>query len=203
MFIHPLRVFDSVEWVGQKIVVCLQGMEKETTEILDQFGISNYKLVEGGKTRQESVNLGLECVRTSSVITHNAAVALVTRDLIEQLQFFDEDCVTTAMPQKFNLARGDEWAHEIMDKEGMFVIDSPQIFKTEVLKSCHKKALEEGLNFNSDSGLMIHYGHTVRLVSGSSRNFKITTPTDLAFAEFLLSSPSLAPVQPMVHRHVS
>lgn len=195
MFIRPLRVFDSVDWIGQKIVVHPRGMAQKTGDILDQFGISNCKLVEGGKTRQESVSRGLKLVQSPSVVTHNAAVALVSSDLIEQLGTFDEDCVTTAMPLKFNLAHGDKWVHEIVDKEGISVIDSPQVFKTEVLRSCHKKASEDGFNFNSDAGLMIHYGRTVLLVPGSSQNFKITTPIDLAFAEFLLDSPPIGLTQ--------
>lgn len=188
MFIHSLRVFESVAWIGRKIIVHPFGMKDVTTESLELYGIDNYLLVEGGATRQASVRHGLEKVRTATVITHNAAVALVTRDLIEQLEGFEGDCATTAMSQKFNLARGQSRAREVVDKEGLFVIDSPQIFKTETLRECHRKAKEAEIHFNSDTGLLLHFGKEVSLLPGNSWNFKITTPIDLAFAEFLLNS---------------
>lgn len=196
MLIHPLRIFDSIPWIGRKIILYPPGKEDYTRSILDKYEIFNYELVEGGSSRQESVRRGLERVTTEKLVTHNAAVALVSRALVEQLLSVETDCVTTAMPQQHNLVKGGAWAEEAVSRTNLQIIDSPQLFKTEVLRSCHTRAAEDGVAAFSDAELLLHYRYRVHLLKGTQRNFKITTPLDHALAELLLERPELCPATP-------
>jgi 2-C-methyl-D-erythritol 4-phosphate cytidylyltransferase len=119
VFIHPLSVFEKIPQVGQKIIVHEPSQRDRVATLLTQFGISNSVLVAGGSTRQESVRNGLERVRTSRVVVHNAVVALVTRKLIENVITTDGDCVTTATEIQDNLVRGADFAFEPVDRKAL------------------------------------------------------------------------------------
>jgi 2-C-methyl-D-erythritol 4-phosphate cytidylyltransferase len=192
LIVHPLRTFQNIEWIGQLIVVHGQGQAAHVTDILNRFSIQNCVLVEGGPTRQESVRLGLSRVRTPRVIIHNAAVALVEQSAIELVASVNGDCITTATRLEVNIVCGDDFAEKALPKERLSVINSPQCFVTSVLKNCHQRATEAQMEFASETELMLHYNHSVRLVRGTPRNFKITTPIDLMVAEAMLAQVRLS-----------
>lgn len=187
---HSLMEFERVLWIGKKIIVHPRDWETQTISILKEFGITNYTLVEGGNTRQESVANGLQYTTTDRIITHNAAVALVTTSHIERLKDSIDDCVTTATPLQHNLVAGDSWAQEPLPRTNLKVINSPQSFDRKVITHCHNLAHNEGIQTQSDAELLLNYGYKVRLVEGDARIFKITTPIDFALAELFLTKPN-------------
>ena len=193
MLIHPLMVFQQIPQIGQKIIVHEASQRDRVAALLKQYGISNWVLTAGGDTRQESVRHGLEHVKTPRVVVHNAVVALVTRKLIENVIAVDCDCVTTGTRLQDNLVRGGEFALEPIDRKELRIINSPQSFRTEVLRECHGRALQEGVQTSSDCELMLKYHRQVRLVPGTASNFKITTMLDFALAQTLLEHPELCP----------
>jgi 2-C-methyl-D-erythritol 4-phosphate cytidylyltransferase len=192
MIVHPLRVYRDRPWIGRLIVVHGHDQRETLTRILDEYGVTNWIPVEGGATRQESVRLGLAHVTTRRVVVHNAAVALVTAETIEQVIAVDADCVTTTTPVETNLVRGEDTAEVMVSRVGLKVINSPQCFVTDVLRGCHARAAAEGLSFGSEAELMLFFRKTVRLVPGPARNFKITTAHDLLVAEAILASDRVA-----------
>jgi 2-C-methyl-D-erythritol 4-phosphate cytidylyltransferase len=193
MLLHPLAVFDQMPQIGQKIIVHEPSQRDRVGALLEQYGIRNCVLTAGGNTRQESVRRGIERVQTARVVLHNAVVALVTRKLIENVIAVNCDCVTTGTELQDNLVRGGEFALEPVNRKELRIINSPQSFRTAVLRECHARALQEGVQTNSDCELMLKYHRQVRLVPGTFRNFKITTELDLALAETLLEHPELCP----------
>jgi 2-C-methyl-D-erythritol 4-phosphate cytidylyltransferase len=46
--------------------------------------------------------------------------------------------------------------------------------------------MEYNAMFTDDASVVEIYGHSISLVDGDSRNIKLTTPNDLAYAEWLL-----------------
>lgn len=188
VFIHPLLVFERIPAIGRKIIVCQPDCAGATAEALTRHGITNWELTDGGATRQESVRRGLARVTTDRVVIHNAAVALITCDLVRNVIDIDEDCVITATPLEINVVRGDEYAETSVDRRRLKAINTPQSARTAVSRECHARAARDGLSFSSETELMLHFGLKVRLVPGSPHSFKITTRLDLALAEVLLRS---------------
>ena len=186
VIVRPLRVFKSLPWVRQIIVVHSAEHRERMHEVLQDYGLEDCTLVEGGATRQESVLRGLALVATPRVIVHNAAVALVTRVEIERVAEIDADCVTTTTPLEVNIVRGEDLAEVAVPRKHLKVINSPQSFRTDVLRECHQSAAAHGLKFASETELMLHFKKTVRLVPGPITNFKITTALDLMVAQALL-----------------
>lgn len=186
ILIHGLEVFERLDFVGTKYIVCAPDQRSRTDDVLGEYGISNYVLVDGGQSRADSVCNGLRRVQRERMITHNAVMPFVTEALIARVAAEDYDCVTTATPLEYNLCEGDEFAERIVPRERLRLINTPQSFRTQVFRDCHERARQEGYVPNSDTELMLHYGRTVKLVPGIEQNFKITTPLDLAVAEMIL-----------------
>jgi len=186
ILIHGLEVFERVECVGTKYIVCAGDQKDRMEKTLREYHISNFVLVEGGEYRAASVYNGLSRVQSERVITHNAVMPFVEERLIRQVASEDHDCVTTVTPLEYNLCEGDEFGERIIPRQRLKLINTPQSFRTKVFLQCHERARQEGYVAASDTELMLHYGRTVRFVPGTERNFKITTPLDLAVAEMIL-----------------
>ncbi len=203
LIVHPLRAIARRPWLATLIIVHGPGQRDILQQILNDHGFTGCQLVEGGATRQESVRRGLAQVSTRRVIVHNAAVALVTGETLDSVAAIDDDCVTTTLPFDLSLVRGEDQAHEVIPRSDLKIINSPQSFRTDVLRECHARAVTEGKAFASEAELMMHYGKKVRLIPGPARNFKITTPLDLMLAEVLLAREALAGQQPGQHHAVA
>jgi 2-C-methyl-D-erythritol 4-phosphate cytidylyltransferase len=193
VMVHALEVYDCVPFVGRKIIVHDPVDANRITEIIQDAGISNCVLTPGGATRQESVRRGIACAATQRVLTHNAAVPFLNEEMIERALAVDADCVSTATEVKDSLVRVDGGDLLPIPRAGLRIVNSPQAFKTAALHEAHESALAAGKLFTSDTELMLHFGKSVRLVSGPSWSFKITDRVDLALAETILARPDLFP----------
>ncbi len=71
----------------------------------------------------------------------------------------------------------------VVDREAYRLVQTPQVFRAQLLKEAYRQAYQP--SFTDDASVVEHMGHTVTLVEGERRNIKITTPTDLALAEYL------------------
>jgi len=125
ILIHGLEVFERLDYIGTKYVVCGHDQKDRTDEVLREHGISHYVLVEGGDSRADSVCNGLRHVRRERVITHNAVMPFVTESLIARVAAEDYDCVTTATPLEYNLCEGDAFAERIVPRSRLKLINTP------------------------------------------------------------------------------
>jgi 2-C-methyl-D-erythritol 4-phosphate cytidylyltransferase len=64
---------------------------------------------------------------------------------------------------------------------------TPQGFRFRVLKRAFEDATAEGFLGTDEASLLERLGQPVHVVMGSANNIKITTPADLALAEFFIS----------------
>jgi len=193
VMVHSLEVFDGIPSIGRKIIVHEPAETERITLILEKYRISNWIMIPGGSTRQESVRRGLGLATTSRILTHNAAVPFVTPEMIAQVIAIDADCVTTATEVLNNMVRTDGETMLPVPRKGLRVVNSPQSFRAAAFRNAHETAAAEGKQFNSDAELMLHYGHVPQLVPGPAWSFKITDRVDLALAETILTRPDLFP----------
>src|SRR5438309_832096 len=79
---------------------------------------------------------------------------------------------------------------ETVDRRSLVAIQTPQVFRRELLLEAHEAAVRDGFTGTDDASLVERLGHPVFPVPGDPRNLKITTPDDLALAEaFLAAQP--------------
>ncbi len=74
-----------------------------------------------------------------------------------------------------------------LNRNILWAIQTPQVFPYNSLFTAYEKAMKEGFYSTDDAALVERYGGRIKVVMGSYKNIKITTPEDLAIAEFLIS----------------
>ncbi|MBI3456677.1 MAG: 2-C-methyl-D-erythritol 4-phosphate cytidylyltransferase [Candidatus Rokubacteria bacterium] len=150
-------------------------------------------VVAGGAERQESVARGLDAVPldASWIIVHDGVrpcitPRLVTRVLAEARQ---HGAAVAALPIAETVKRAsDGWVKETVDRDGLWAIQTPQVFRAALLREAHRHAAAEGILGTDDAALVEHLGVRVRVVPGLPGNVKITRPGDLPLVRALLGS---------------
>ncbi len=170
-----------------------------TADLLARFGSAKIlRIVPGGKKRQDSVLNGLAAISDASclVVIHDGARPLVAPETVAAaIQALDGvDGVVVGVPARDTIkqtvaAAGDYRVAQTLDRAGLWIIQTPQVFLYESLKPALERAKKEGFFGTDDASVIERYGGSVRIIAGSSRNIKITTPEDLLIAEAFLSMP--------------
>jgi 2-C-methyl-D-erythritol 4-phosphate cytidylyltransferase len=74
---------------------------------------------------------------------------------------------------------------EVADRSRLYGAQTPQIFKSELLKEAYNQAFDE--NFTDDASVVEKYGKSLSYVIGERLNMKITTQEDLILASAVFS----------------
>ncbi|MDH6097818.1 2-C-methyl-D-erythritol 4-phosphate cytidylyltransferase [Anabaenopsis sp. FSS-46] len=151
------------------------------------------EFIPGGSSRQESVYNGLQALPDTAehVLIHDGARCLVTPDLLNSCAQAIQECsgLIAAVPVKDTIKVVDK--HGIIqttpDRQQLWAAQTPQGFNVNLLKQCHAQGLRQGWEVTDDAALFERCGIEVRIVPGEETNLKVTTPQDLAMAEFILS----------------
>jgi 2-C-methyl-D-erythritol 4-phosphate cytidylyltransferase len=69
-----------------------------------------------------------------------------------------------------------------VEREGLWLTQTPQAFARALLWEAHEKARRDGVVGTDDAVLVERLGMTVAMVHGLGQNLKITTPEDLQTA---------------------
>jgi 2-C-methyl-D-erythritol 4-phosphate cytidylyltransferase len=76
---------------------------------------------------------------------------------------------------------------ETLNREELWHIQTPQVFRYGWLVAAHKHAKNENWEVTDDAALIERMGYSVSVVEGSCFNIKITRPDDLIFGEAILN----------------
>jgi 2-C-methyl-D-erythritol 4-phosphate cytidylyltransferase len=142
----------------------------------------------GGARRQDSVAAGLAKAEDFEwVLIHDAARPLLTEELIRKgLEAARETGATAAaVPVTDTIKRTDEkgFVIETPPRSRLWAVQTPQIFRTDILKDAYLKYRGEATD---DASIVEQAGYKVKLYTGSYNNIKITTPLDFKMAEVML-----------------
>lgn len=171
--------------------------------------------VAGGKTRQDSVRLGLEAIakyNPQKVLIHDAARPMVDAriisDVINALDDTSGVIPAFSVPDTIKKCKNGKITATI-PRDDLMLAQTPQGFVFEEIFDAHSKCLslvvdslsQESLNdkrqtindkripnFTDDASLFEHLGKEVKIVAGSQNNFKITTENDLKKAEIIMGA---------------
>ncbi len=158
----------------QVIIVCPPGDEEYVKEMLRGFRCT---VIAGGKSRQHSVANGLKEVLGECVLVHDAARCFVDGGVIERVLggLKTADAVVPCVRPKSTIRT----AEKTLDRAELYEVQTPQGFKTELLKKAHAKALADGFSGTDDISLVERMGLSPLIVEGSYANIKITTEEDM------------------------
>jgi 2-C-methyl-D-erythritol 4-phosphate cytidylyltransferase len=138
------------------------------------------------------VRNGLEALPedVDTVVIHDAARPLVSRELIEQVIALARSGTgaIAALPATDTIHVVDDQGRIVQTPERavLWQAQTPQAFPRAVIESAHRQALQERLPATDDAALVVRYGGAVQVVKGEPHNLKITVPADVEFAEALL-----------------
>lgn len=160
------------------------------------------KIVKGGKTRQESVYNSLKNIEINDgygkILIHDAVRPFFKKDDIDRL--FDvaekngnailavkaKDTIRQANPVLNSEKQVNIVSNGILDREKIWMVQTPQIFEFSILKKAYDFAIEKNFEATDDAMIMEYFGEKIFIAEGSYENFKITTDFDFKIAEMMI-----------------
>lgn len=156
------------------------------------------KVVAGGRRRQDSVWQGLKVVpgNVELVLVHDGARPFVSPAIISRCVAAARKmgAAVPAIPIADTVKRGAASSGtrrltcvaETLPRETLWQVQTPQVFRRDLLLAAYRHALRRRLTATDDAALVEAMGHSVALVEGDEVNIKITTPHDLRIARLLV-----------------
>lgn len=198
---YSLRAFED-SFIDEIVIVAAKDeISYCKQEIVERFGFKKVSAVtEGGAERYHSVAYGLRAIRDCDVVfIHDGARPFIDEAMLTRLF----DAVSTygtaiaGMPVKdtVKIADADGFAASTPDRNLVWQMQTPQTFAYRPILEAYEKLLAEesdgqgsaSLHITDDAMVMETFGSLkVKLVEGSYRNIKITTPEDMKIAQALL-----------------
>jgi 2-C-methyl-D-erythritol 4-phosphate cytidylyltransferase len=182
----------SISWIG---IIGQPADRADLDRILGNISISKpVQFIQGGSTRQESVYNGLQGLPAEAerVLIHDGARCLATPDLLDRCAAVLATCpgLIAAVTVKDTIKVVDKMGIvlDTPDRANLWAAQTPQGFEVKLLKACHEEGRTLGWEVTDDAALFEKCNLPVTIVPGEETNLKITTPVDLAIAEFILRS---------------
>jgi len=190
MIARTVRNFQECDAVSEIVIVTREDLIVPISNLCK--AMSKVKaVVLGGKSRQESVHLGLNALgsKVKLAAVHDGARPLITWQVIDRTirAANTYGAAAPAIPVKDTIKVVEGRAvKSTPDRSTLFAVQTPQVFDFDLLRGALKKAEQDGAQITDDCSAVERMGFTVKIVEGDERNIKITTPMDLKIAEMLL-----------------
>ncbi|MDN3296201.1 2-C-methyl-D-erythritol 4-phosphate cytidylyltransferase [Streptomyces ficellus] len=199
MLIHAVRAMAASRAVSLVVVVAPPEGAAEVKNLLDAHALperTDYLVVPGGETRQESVRLGLDALPDdiATVLVHDAARPLVPVDTVDAVIEAVRDGAVAVVPavpladtvkQVEPREKGEpEPVLATPDRAALRAVQTPQGFARDTLLRAHRTVTG---NVTDDASMVEQLGEPVVVVPGHEEAFKVTRPLDLVLAEAVLA----------------
>ncbi len=188
---YTLSAFENSSIITDIILVTGKDeIEYCKTEIVEKYDFKKVcKIVAGGKERYHSVHEGIQAIDDAEyVFIHDGARPFVNSEIIQRAYEAVKEykaCVA-AMPVKdtIKIADENEFAVQTPDRKRVWQMQTPQTFEYHLIKDAYERLLIEEPEGITDDAMVVETmtDCRVKLVEGSYRNIKITTPEDLEIA---------------------
>ena len=190
MILRTVRTFQECDAISEIVIVTREDLLIPITNLCRDM--SKVKaVVRGGKSRQESVGLGLNALssRVKLAAIQDGARPLITWEVIDRTVRAANSygAAAPAVPVKdtIKVVEG-RVVKNTPDRSTLFAVQTPQVFDFDLLRGALKKAKQDGAAVTDDCSAVELLGMSVKIVEGDERNIKVTTPMDLKIAEMLL-----------------
>ena len=186
---HTIKKFLDAEAQLEVIIVIHPSWKNELNDLLlHYFPEKKFQIAEGGETRFQSVKNGLRLITEEGlVMIHDAARPLVSVQTISRCmtETFRAGSAIPVLPLSESIRRVELYDSFQVNRNDYRLVQTPQCFMSAKIKAAYEIDFME--NFTDDASVYEYAGHNVNLVEGNPENIKITLPSDLHYAEFLLS----------------
>jgi len=192
---HTWQRFANAKCIDEIILVVRDGMQPAFQEIAEKFSLNKpFRLVVGGKERQDSVWNGLEAVSpdTEIVAIQDAARPCTSEALIEATIAAARETgaavAAQAIIDTIKESADGKTIDRTLDRSRLWAVQTPQTFRVEIIKRALAEVRKRGLSVTDDTAACDVIGQPVRLVVTPQPNPKVTRPEDLPYISLLLQN---------------
>jgi 2-C-methyl-D-erythritol 4-phosphate cytidylyltransferase len=192
---YSLEVLEASALVDRVCLVVSSASVPRARDLVRERGWRKVvAVVGGGAERQDSVRAGLEAIgECDYVLVHDAARPLLTERLIDDglAAATRWGAALAATPLRDTLKRvaGDAAGGrvvETVDRSGLWAAQTPQVFRTQLLRAAYDAVGPAAGAFTDDAALVAAAGYPVYVYPGDAANVKVTLPEDVPIVEALL-----------------
>jgi 2-C-methyl-D-erythritol 4-phosphate cytidylyltransferase len=191
--VHTWQTFDAATCINEIILVVRDGMQPAFEELAKQFQLrKKFRLVAGGKERQDSVWNGLEAVSsgTEIVAIQDAARPCTSEQLIAATLEAARETGAAVAAQPVTDTIKESADGKIIartpDRSKLWAVQTPQSFRLEIIRRALSEVRRKGLLVTDDTAACELIGQPVRLIASTAPNPKVTRPEDLPYLDMLL-----------------
>lgn len=199
---YALKAFEDSFIDSIILVASEEDQEYCQKEIIEKYHFHKIKkIVAGGKERYHSVANGVMAAEPCDYLfIHDGARPFITQDMLQRLldAVQKSNACVAGMPVKdtIKIADADGYIETTPKRDLVWMIQTPQVFSYEMISKAYALLLKEedsliakGISITDDAMVVeTLLGKKVKLVEGSYKNIKITTPEDISVAEGFLQA---------------
>lgn len=206
VFIHSLDVLLRATAVARVVVVTREDIMQPIREMVRELPLQKpVDVVAGGVERQDSVAHGIRFLGgdADEILIHDAARPLLTVGIIEKTleaarRHGAAVCASRAT-DTLKRAEPDGRVRETLDRSEIWLMQTPQIFKRDLIERAMRHVQEKGIAITDDASAVEALGEPVHLVESLEPNLKITRPMDWDLAGYLLQAEQRRDLRAAVH----
>jgi 2-C-methyl-D-erythritol 4-phosphate cytidylyltransferase len=189
VFAHSAAAFLESGVADYYIVVA---RDQAQSIALSAYAPTPAQFVIGGKERQDSVRNALAALPAdiAYVFIHDCARPLVRAEQLVGLHKIvrKENAVVLAHRATDTIKQHSDTGHlKNLDRDRLWAMETPQVFARELIDEAYAKVAAKKRRITDDAAAVEFLKHPVALLENTHPNPKLTTPADLAYAEFLLA----------------
>lgn len=192
LIVYTIKTFQKNKLIDKIIVAAEPDYFNLLLGLANKYKFTKLKLiVEGGATRQDSVYnalLSAEANQDDFIVVHDAARALLSDEILTNAvnTAKEKGNALVCIKAKDTLIKGKQTVVEYLNRDEVYYVQTPQIFKYKDLIKAMNKAYKEKFAGTDESMLVERIGKKINIVEGSVFNFKVTTKEDLEFFKKLV-----------------
>lgn len=195
VLMRTLRVFHEADEDMRIILVLPADQQEYWQQLCREYHFTlSHQVATGGETRFHSVQNGLALVPVDAdgvVGVHDGVRPFVSVEVIRRCYegARQHGAVVPVVPVvetvRQLLPEGDSLT---VDRNQYRLVQTPQTFRIPLLKEAFQQPYQPA--FTDDASVVEALGYRIALVEGNRENIKLTTPSDIRFAESLLTCNS-------------
>ena len=185
LIVYTLEVFQKNKLIDEIIIPVDPSYFNLLEKLKKKYRLDKIKsIIPGGKERQDSVYkavLSLKANKDDLIVVHDAVRPLLPSKILT-------DAINTAKKKgnavvcikaKDTLIKGRKIINEYLNRDEVYYVQTPQIFKYRDLRKAMDIAYKDNFVGTDESMLARRIGIKVNIVEGSPFNFKVTSKDDI------------------------
>lgn len=193
VLMHTLKNFYTTDSEIKIILVLPHDHQTYWVQLCEDYHFDiPHQIADGGETRFHSVSHGLAMVPEDAegvVGVHDGVRPFVSADVIRNAYqtAWEKGSAVPVVPVvetvRQLMPEGDSIT---IDRSSLRLVQTPQVFRIDLLREAFRQPYQSA--FTDDASVVEEMGMSVNLINGNRENIKITTPSDLALAEYLCTT---------------